>query len=158
MQNKILQAVLENRYELYREYIQALGMPRMLESELRELVDKMSILPCYKWIPIQDENGFLIIGTAPECHPDCDYFIVETFLRKEFRGKSIMADAVKRFVKSHKGTYCLWILDKNHYAKKFWHHIFTDVGYRLKDLKVIPNTFDQSICKQYGYEPDTVKE
>ncbi len=96
-------------------------------------------------------NGFMVLGIAPNTHPDTNYFIAEFFIKKEYRRKNIGSKYVLDFIKTHPGKYCMFILDKNEVAKCFWFETFNRAGYKpikLKDVGCCP-----PYATQYGFAP-----
>ncbi len=146
------------RRELYWEYLQELEVIRgekweETEAERRTWADDYLTQSHHRWIDIRYMDqvvGFVIFSTAPECHPVCDYFLSQSYIKPEYRNKGLMTAVVTRFVKEHTGRYCMILLKKNVYAKKYWHNLFTDLGY-------VPfNLYDTGTLKsdeeQAGYE------
>ena len=110
-----------------------------------------------EWLHIKDaqgnEVGQLLIGIAPNCHPDADYYIEEAFVEKAARRNGIMTKAASEFIKDHPGTYCYFVLTKNELAKAFWEKVFTDAGYAPVTLRDV-GAGDDSVI-QCGYAPKT---
>jgi predicted acetyltransferase len=152
----------KQRQHLYREYVDELenmrGLPaseRTTSSEIKEWCKDYYENPHYTWIDIYHENqivGFLIIADKENCHPDCDYFIVQSYVEPKFRKKHLMTNAVHSFVSTHKANYCLVIVNNNKFAYDFWFHLFRDLCYKPKVLCETPNTFDEDVTI-YGFEP-----
>ena len=98
---------------------------------------------CHTWIDITDPVsgiavGFLVIGVSPDCHPDADYFICQTFMKKLARRKHLMEQAVMDFVYRHPGVYCMILISANRNAAGFWKHIFEEkLGYHAVVLREI---------------------
>lgn len=94
--------------------------------------------------------GFLIVCSKPECHPACDWFIAQTYIKKEYRGKGIMSGLAKEYIRNHPGRYCLFIVNNNEKAKKFWMRVFMDLNYsefRIADVATPKG------CIQFGFQP-----
>lgn len=125
------------RHELYSDYLKELeairGLPFPDSPDDKWFWCQDYINSDYSnWIDIFSDGlqvGFLIIDTAPDCHPKCNYFIAQSFIMPEYRKKHLMTDAVQRFVTEHGGKYCLMIIDKNSYARDFWFKLFDSLGY-----------------------------
>ena len=116
--------------------------------------------PYAKWIDIVDSDlnkpvGFLVIGTDPNCHPDADYYIQEAYISPEYRRKGLMSKAVSDFIKEHEGTYCLFIIDNNEIALKFWSAVFKKTKYKSVNLSEIRVNGPYSL---YGYKPNWEEE
>lgn len=146
------------RYRLLSDYLDELwsikGLPPMPEAEKLKLYTELTGTAYTHWIDIRKEKeiiGFLIIGTAPNCHPDADFYIEEAYIIPDFRRKGYMSAAVSEFEKAHKGTYCLFVLNENTPAKLFWEKFFQKLGYQpcfLRDVGA-----GDEYCTQYGFEP-----
>lgn len=96
--------------------------------------------------------GFLIVGRDEACHPFCDYFIAQAYIKKDFRNKGIMTRILKEYVGRHAGDYCLLIANGNPSAEIFWRNRFTELGFEInEDLPKIKGTIDYSLCKQLGF-------
>lgn len=96
--------------------------------------------------------GFLIIGTAPNCHPDCDYFIGQAYVRPESRRKGIMTSALSDFERKHHGRYCLDVLFRNFPARMFWFKRFKELEYTPITLPFIEHGVT-GICETLYFEP-----
>ena len=148
------------RHKLYADYVKELEKIRNLpfpdsNAEKRKWCQDYLDNSYYNWIDIRDNNseiiGFLIIGTKPDCHPDCDYFICQSYIIPENREHHFMTNTVYEFVTNHKGKYCLMILDSNEYANNFWFKLFKDLGCKPMALPIVTDMeFDET---QYGFEP-----
>lgn len=147
------------RHKLYTNYIKDLESIRSKPfpdspKEKRKWCQDYIDGSYYNWIDIKSNNetiGFLIIGTSPDCHPECDYFICQSYIIPKYRKHHFMTNAVYEFVKTHKGRYCLMILESNTYAHKFWFKLFGDLGYKPIELPIVCNMEDDEI--QYGFAP-----
>lgn len=148
----------QQRYRLYRDYIseieEIIGAPfNESKQEQKQWCTDYLQADYSTWIDITYDGkivGFLIITQAPECHPDCDYFIAQSFVSKDFRRKHLMSNAVYQYVTTHKGCYCLDILNANTFAYDFWFKMFKDLGYKPINLKDIKSPFDIDVTT-YGF-------
>ena len=109
-----------------------------------------------EWIWIQNAAqsetiGFLIIGTAPNCHPDADFYVQEAYIKPECRTRGYMTKTVTSFIKAHRGVYCLFVLNNNKPAYRFWMNIFTKMQYMECELRDV-GAGDET-CTQYGFRP-----
>ena len=86
----------------------------------------------------------------PNCHPDADFFIQESYIKPKFRKQGLMTATVSKFIKEHEGVYCLFILNNNVNAYQFWHNIFPKLNYHPYELYVCTGI---DICTQYGFAP-----
>lgn len=96
---------------------------------------------CHVIYPVCDDGelvGFLIIGTAPDCHPACDYYICQTYVLPEHRRKGLMGRLVSEFLKAHPGKYCLDVIDGNS-ALCFWNKVFTENGFEETHFEDVPH-------------------
>lgn len=147
------------RHALYAQYVKDLEeikgfpFPDLPSTKFQWCQDYLD-QPYYEWIDIVSDDtvvGFLIIGKAPDCHPDCDYFICQSYVSKEYRHHFLMTNTVTNFVNSHTGKYCLMILKTNDYAKQFWFNLFNDLGYEPLSLPIVTEMEHDEI--QYGFTP-----
>lgn len=149
---------MEYRYQMLCHYLDELwaikGLSPQSQMEKMEFFREITSNDYTQWIDVQADNeliGFLIIGTAPNCHPDADYYVEEAYIKPEFRRKNYMFSAVSEFVQNHKGVYCLFVLDRNNAAKSFWKKAFAKNGYLpcyLRDVGA-----GDEYCTQYGFKP-----
>lgn len=132
------------REELYKDYLASLTE----ESGIYFGPDvKTEAMDFYKkslyneWIDLSSDGeiiGFLITGWGEDCHPDCDYFIAQAYVNEKHRKKGIMSEAVKKYIESHPGKYCLLILKGNVHAQDYWDELFKEEGYTQVPLKLLP--------------------
>lgn len=146
------------RLKLWSKYVQELdeisGTRVMPLYQILENFDKTIKDPDTQWIDICSPSdgsfvGFFVVGTKTNCHPDADYYIQEAYVIPEYRRNGLMSSTVKKFVGSHEGVYCLFIINGNVVAKFFWKKIFSELGYgelHLKDVGAGDN-----LCTQYGF-------
>lgn len=143
------------RFRLLSDYLDELQdiAGRSRQSELKKIQYYHEICnSCMEWIDIWSDGecaGFLIIGRKPNCHPDADFYIAESYILPSYRRKGIMSKAVSEFVRLHSGIYCLLILKRNHYAKAFWKKLFNSLGYKYRYLRDVGAT--NETCEQYGF-------
>lgn len=146
------------RRELYWDYLMELEIikgEKWKESseEMRGWCESFLTENHYDWIDIECNGiivGFLIMAVEPDCHPDCDYFVCQSYVKPSYRHQGLMSEAVREYERIHSGTkYCMFILNKNRYAYKFWHNLFKEMGYDEMDLRhVIELKHGES---QYGF-------
>ena len=150
------------RKELYWKYLQELEKidgVKWEESDDEKRTWCNDYLTCehYEWIDVRYLDqiiGFLIIGTEPDCHPDCDYFICQSYILPEFRMRGLMTKTVTQYVNAHIGKYCMIILKNNHSAKKYWKNLFYDNSYKQMQLSYFPLRNRE---EQYGFEPKVIE-
>lgn len=145
------------RFEMLSDYLDELwkikSLPPQSQAEKMTFYGEILSNKDSAWIDIKDGNrpvGFLIVGTPPNCHPDASYYIEEAYINPNYRRKGLMSKAVSDFVRNNKGTYCLFILNKNDAAKAFWPKTFAKLGYEPCYLRDV-GAGDQ-YCTQYGYK------
>ena len=146
------------RQELFWKYSQELY--KMLpedttEKESNEYAEYLNAVPYVRWIDIKKDSkvvGFLIIGTAPECHPNADYFILHAYVKSEYRRKRLAFKAISRFLKEHRGVYCLDIININDAAHFFWNFAFNKNEYLPVVLPYVPHNEGEGVTT-YGFAP-----
>lgn len=84
------------------------------------------------------EIGYMEIGRAPNCHPECDYNILNIFIEEGERGKGIGRKFVTDFITNHPGIYCLDVPDKNRVIV-FWRKTFNGANYKEIRLRDVPH-------------------
>lgn len=157
-------ATWEDRRKLMRDYFDELqmieGKPLLSDRQqdtlfarhVKEVQDGYGM-----WIDINcgDELvGFLIVVQAPNCHPDADYFVEQAYIIPSHRNHGVMSSVVDSFVQEQPGKYCLFILNRNEKAKKFWNDAFAGAGYVPCYLRDVGATHDG--IEQYGYAKSVV--
>ena len=95
--------------------------------------------------------GFYIIGQAPECHPDADYYIIQMYVKKEYRRRGLGKKAILDFISNHSGVYFLEIITNNATAHLFWADVFMSCGYDRAVLLYISH--GEANVYQYGWKP-----
>lgn len=143
------------RKNLFFQYLEELRS--INEGPTNDMTDMESFCsvyagPCTTWIDIKDGDtviGFLVMGYGKNCHPDADFYIEESFILPAYRKKGFMRNTVFEFMKTHKGIYCLYVLEENKKAKQFWQHVFAEVNYQPCILK----DYATANLIQLGYKP-----
>lgn len=130
--------------ELYERYLSelsesyALKFKESAEDILKNYYNKFHEIRMVLGEGVKAEPiGFFIVGTTPDCHPACDYYICRTYILPKYRRKGIMYREISDFLKWHKGKYCLDVIDGNP-ALKFWEKVFASCGYQriyMKDVE-----------------------
>ncbi len=149
-----------DRKSLYKDYLSEIEDIRgekfsEPEEEKNAWCDDYMIKSYYTWIDIRYLDqivGFLIIGTRPDCHPQCDYFIAQSYIRPGYRKRGLMTDAVTKYVDEHPGKYCMIILEKNTVAELFWSNLFKDLSYESFDIYDIGCLHKGEV--QLAFKPD----
>ncbi len=139
----------DQREQLYLQYARELGnyTDSLKEENLsdgdvlkraRRLLPGGEIGDCTEWIDIKKDGkivGFLIMSTAPDCHPQTDYFLNQTFVLPEYRKQGLMSTTLKQFISEHPGKkYSIIIHRKNKWARTFWQAFFLTIGYTTMSL------------------------
>lgn len=148
----------EVRYQMYLEYM------KHIKGLLGELFDGGQCLHQFEkldegwcnaqWVPVKlksKEVGFFTVYQAPNCHPDCDFYIEDSYMMPEARNQGLMQKAVQKFVTENPGKYCLFIVDCNEPARHMWPAVFQKLGYAPLELRnVLPEKLG---ITQYGWAP-----
>lgn len=148
----------EVRYQMYLEYM------KHIKGLLGELFDGGQCLRQFEkldegwcnvqWVPVKlksKEVGFFTVYQAPNCHPDCDFYIEDSYMMPEARNQGLMQKAVQKFVTENPGKYCLFIVDCNEPARHMWPAAFQKLGYAPMELRsVLP---EKPGMTQYGWAP-----
>lgn len=156
-------AAIAKIYSLVIKYLRELevikGEPRSSFESVRDEARGLLNHPEIKWHWLFDGErtldnlcGFLAIGFRDNCHPDCDYFISQTYVEPGHRRKGLMSAFFKQWLDEHKGaTLCMFIIDNNEIAKKFWLSLMPSIGYEPMYLtEVLP---PDGYTTQYGWRP-----
>lgn len=156
-------AIIAKMYSLVIRYLRELSIikcaPHNSFEKLRDEAQGLLNHPEIKWNWLFDgeptlENlcGFLAIGFRDNCHPDCDYFISQTYVEPGHRRKGLMSAFFKQWLDEHKGAkLCMFIIDNNEIAKKFWFSLMPSIGYEPMYLtEVLP---PDGYSTQYGWRP-----
>ena len=157
------------RKTLYKKYINELykieGLELLNNDKLEDLFYNLSNNPYMRWIDIYPDShinnvsmyyepiGFLIIGQYPECHPDADYYIVDTYINPEYRRQHIMTEVLLDYIQTYGGKYCLFITSRNNIAKSFWDSIFEKASYQKINLSNKPISKPDPHFIHYGFGP-----
>lgn len=148
---------MRTRKQMFFQYLKELysisGSP-LLTREQQEQLYRQCFMDGAQWIDITNGKGqvigFIIIATHPNCHPDADWYIQETYIVPEYRNQGYMSRWVSKWLSEVQATICLFILNKNTCALRFWQHIFHKNNYvpvHLADVIYIKD------CTQYGFKP-----
>lgn len=140
----------KKRYKLFSEYITEIRNlmnktiePNEIHNMFQEIKKDMRKRNT-EWIDIGDV-GFIIVGKSPNCNPSCDYYIEECYITPEYRRQGLMTETIKDYVTDHNGTYCMFIINENAIAKKFWESLFI--------INVLNDRFNNNEnCTQYWFK------
>ncbi len=112
--------------KLYRDYCDEL---KSFEPELppfsvrdfrRSVLANMSLRKYF----IMDENegivGFIILQQVVEIIPKPAWFIVDFYILPDKRRKGFGAEAFNHFLRTSRGDFFLYVLEKNAPAQEFW--------------------------------------
>lgn len=148
----------KERLNLFREYVDYMLMldsdfvyANEKEKAVRKWFTEQINSNNIEWIDVRKNGtivGFLIIGTGEECHRDADYFIMQTYIKPEYRRQGIMKNVLERYFSAHKGVYCLDIIKTNENAKKFWKSVFKG----FKPIQLIDYRKNVENIDIYAYE------
>lgn len=135
--------------------------PRRSEEDIRKFYDEIVSSSCteLRKIYCNDSNktiGFLIIGFHPNCHPHANYYIEEAYIKPQYRCMGYMTRAISDFIHRHTGIYCLFILNENIAAYRFWMNLFAKLGYC--ECFLIDVGAGDEYCTQYGFAPSSHNE
>ena len=156
--------IMEKDTILYREYIKELRVyaPEWLEPETFPIwegtVKEYLSDPFSEWIHIKEQGsnediGFVIIARqGGDCHPDANFTIAQSFVKKEYRNKGYMTEAIVKFAKKHKGIYCYDVLKGNNLADLFWETLFTEkLNAKRVYLPEVRGIMERKYLNLYGY-------
>lgn len=148
------------RFELLGSYLKELHDIKGVESpddvQLVISYEGYKSEPNTEWIDILGGDGggeiigFLMIGYPPNCHPHANFYIEEAYITPEHRGRGHMTRVASSFIESHEGVYCLFILNDNSAALRFWPKLFAKHGYTAMELCDVGA--GDPYCKQYGFK------
>ena len=96
--------------------------------------------------------GFLIIEkNTPESKlpPEADYFIIDSYIKPEFRGKDLMKSALISYLCENRGDYLYYVLNKNENAKTFWSLMFEKTLDKKIEVANQFNEFDKNNITMY---------
>lgn len=149
---------LKERHDLYTEYMYELSKfftKSVTPEEIEYGFNQQNNSPDIIWNDIFYEKkrvGFVILGINEMCHPDADYFIVNTFVKQQYRRKHLASDTVTRFLQERPGKYCLDIITRNFTAEQFWENTFHKNRYVPIYLRHIPHNTEPGVLT-YAWEP-----
>ena len=152
---------VKRRANLYMDYleelerIQGVEFDATAEERAEWIIDYMT-LSCYEWYDIMDGErieGFVIIGVAPDCHPNADVSMQQAYITRKFRRRGITRRAVMEVVEdAGDGVYCLIIIRNNDVAKSFWDNVYRKLGYRRVRIPEIEGLLEEG-DEQRAYAP-----
>lgn len=138
-----------DKYTMFSLYIRELRKIReepVSDHEIRlmysELLNEIQA-GLSEWIEIGKE-GFFIIGKNSNCYKKCDFYIIDTYVLPEYRRKHLASTAIRKYINTHKGKYCLEIINNNFVAKAFWLNfgkLHTIKDWHTYDYKCTPYWF-----------------
>lgn len=146
------------RRKMFFDYLDELnaieGLKPNSEAAKIAVYSEISSEPHTEWVDIFTEDGkpagFLILGTPPNCHPDADLYIEESYIIPEHRRKGLMTRAVTNAIQIQRPKICcLIILNDNKKALRFWKNLFGQLDYKPCKLRDV-NATDPH-CSQYGF-------
>ena len=148
----------KQRFAMFCDYINELQTIKKSKKfnteEIKKIYNNYINLEHSDWINVLSDEGnlvgFAIIGYYPNCHPDAEVYISEVYIMPEYRRKRYMHRTITEYIKKNPGTYCLFILNENHNALKFWNQVFSDNGYEPVELADIGAADEH--CTQYGFK------
>lgn len=154
------------RYHMFRDYLLELqkieGLTYMNDAQILDNFVKIRSGKTGFWKDVYPDQsrqdkydmiGFWVLGAKGNCHPDADYFIAESYIKPEYRREGIMSDRISDWIKTYGGMFCLFVLNNNEIAKKFWNKLFDDLGYEKFELSDTgAYTMDGHLI-QIGYRP-----
>ena len=124
------------RFRLFRWYQDELRF--INEGPFNDLTDMEAFCSAYSadctdWIDIVDGGetvGFLVMGYGANCHPEAKFYIEEAFVMPGYRHRCLMGNTLRKYMQTHEGTYCYYVLKKNKNALNFWKHLFEKEDYK----------------------------
>jgi Acetyltransferases len=123
--------VPEELYIDYKHQLQRMdGVDEVPEQDIVIWLKEMQSDPYITYRLTYDPDdkeaaGFIIVSFPPECDPDCDIFIQDLYVRPESRRKGLATELVKKTLNMYKAKDpCLFVMDKNIPAQRFWDKIF----------------------------------
>lgn len=149
------------RSQLFCAYLDELqtikGQPLLSQEKKQANFIDIECDPYTQWIDIyggvteKELIGFLLVGTAPNCHPAADFYIEEAYILPSHRRQKYMSQTATDFMRANPGTYCLFIINTNNVAKNFWFNLFAKNGYIPCSLSDVGA--GDEYCTQYGFRP-----
>ena len=156
----------ERRIALYGAYINELqphkDLPALTPVQILGEYARCSLAANTEWRDIYGSSsdempiGFIIVGYPPNCHPDAEIYIQEAYISPESRHCGYMSRVIAEVLGRDTSSVCLYILHKNHSAHKFWHELFTKLGYAPFESELGPAFDDYG--KLYWFRKDQQAE
>lgn len=150
----------EERKTLFTAYCEELNQitgKEIWPEEDREAAFLDYINEPFEWFDIAAKNGrligFVVMAKAPNCHPDADRFIVQTYITPKYRKQGYMRAFWHSYIEKTHHRFCMLILRQNASAKAFWKHLFDSEDYTALNLSEGYAHIDTAIEAQYGYGP-----
>ncbi len=153
------QITLPHVMNYLRELEEIKGCPPVTREQLYKEAHELVRHPQTRWNWIYEGaesarnfRGFLAIGIRDNCHPDCDFYIAQTYTVPEYRRQGVMRRYFTQWAKDHAGAkLCMFIIDRNEIAKNFWFSLMPSLGYEPMYLtEVLP---PDGYTTQYGWRP-----
>ena len=137
---------MDDKLEMFVAYIRELRKIRNepvwfveICSMFREIQEAIKD-GAWEWVDVEGV-GFIVISKGADRHPGCDYYIIDAYIEPESRRKGLMKKAILEYARTHKGKYCLEIINNNIAARKFWKSIgklHTIKDWHIADCKCTP--------------------
>lgn len=108
------------------------------------------------WVPVTQGRkvvGFFTMCSAPNCHPDTDYFLRDAYVRPQYRGNGDMKKALMRWLKLYPGKYNVIVHNNNYPAYHCWQKIFAEAGYEQFELRKLEEFEDVAGVTMFGFQP-----
>ena len=123
--------VPEDLYMDYKHQMQRIdGVDEVPEQDMVVWLREMQSDPYVTYRLTYDPDdkavaGFIIVSFPPECDEECDIFIQDLYVRPESRRKGLATEMVKKTFEMYRTTSaCLFVMDRNVTAQKFWDKLF----------------------------------
>lgn len=144
-------SVYEQKIQLYKDYaaeLDDIANREPMSENKAETIANSFINESYSrweniWADDKELAGFFIICKENGCHPDADYFIAQLYIRPEYRRKGYAKKTVLEYMRKHRGTYCKFMIKKNHDAYAFWDMIKKEMHAKDVQMPVIPGTLEE---------------
>ena len=160
--NEEVTSIKEERKKLYRQYTLELAQydPDLLNVSTERLDDwALKHMSHHEWIDIFADGdpypaGFIVIankGCSEHCHPYCNWFICQAYIKPEHRQKGLMTGTVTEFISERNGLYGLDVFKKNEHADRFWKHLFERVNGLPVDIPRVRSEKDEAKVNMYAY-------
>lgn len=95
--------------------------------------------------------GFIIVGSPPDCHPECDRYICHIYITPKLRRQGIMQQVLADYIAANPGRYCMDVNDGNLDAERFFHRVFT--GEEYEEIELEPIKHGEKKGTTFFYEP-----